>query len=63
MAEKDLKTPPPTMEDRQAAMLLVRLAEIDRAEAAARLIPVVTAARLWAEGQIGMKKGDPGDEG
>lgn len=54
MKTEDLKAPPPTMEDRQAAMLIVRLTEINRDEAILRLVPICTAARLWAEGQIGV---------
>lgn len=62
MKTEDLKAPPPTMDDRKAAMLLVRLAEINREEAVARLVPVCTAARLWAEGQAHTKKEGPSDE-
>lgn len=55
---KALKVPEPTMGDRQALGLLLRLAEIDRTEAVARLLPIVTAARLWAEGQVGKVNND-----
>lgn len=50
-----LKAPEPKQEDVLAATLLADLARVDRYDAIQKMIPMVTAARLWAEGQIGQK--------
>lgn len=53
-----LKVPEPTKEDVFAASLLADLARVDRYDAIQKMIPLVTAARLWAEAQL-----DEGGEG
>lgn len=62
MSDPQIKAPPPTMDDRKAAMLIVRLAAMDPDEAIARLVPLCTAARHWAEGQVGVKNEGSTDE-
>lgn len=57
-----LRVPDPTMGDRKAAALIVRMAALDQEEAMRRLLPLCTATRLWAEQQVGQVK-EQTDEG
>lgn len=51
----EVKAPTVTPEDRRAAGLILRLATLAPDEAQAMLLPLCSAARVWAEEQI--KKG------
>lgn len=53
-----LDLPPSTQEDAYGAQLLADLCRADRGEGMAKLLPVVTAARLWAEEQMKPKADD-----
>lgn len=48
-------------EDVLAASLIIRLAALNRDEALERLVPLVSAARLWAEQEL--EKKDAENEG
>lgn len=55
-----LDVPPATQEDAYGAQLLADLCHVDRGQGMTTLLPVVTAARLWAEGQIRVVPTDAG---
>lgn len=61
VADPKLKVPSATKEDVFAASLLADLARVDRYDAIQKMIPMVTAARLWAEAQLDQQEKTDGD--